>query len=90
MVWHGRRIHAQKVLLVIPIIIKILPSFTSDHFFRRCPGKAMPEADLSQPRLGKRVFDLMDDMNNRGLKKHVLGEADLFFRLNRRMKCTHT
>jgi len=39
--------------------------------------KAMP-ADLSQPRLGKRVLDLMDDMNNWGLKKHVIGEADLF------------
>ena len=39
--------------------------------------KAMP-ADLSQPRLGKRVLDLMDDMNNWGDKKHVIGEADLF------------
>jgi hypothetical protein len=50
--------------------------FTSDHFMGAA-WKAMP-ADLSQPRLGKRVFDLMDDMNNRGFKKHVIGEADLF------------
>ena len=35
-------------------------------------------ADLSQPRLGKRVLDLMDDMNNWGLKKKVMAEADLF------------
>jgi hypothetical protein len=39
--------------------------------------KAMP-ADLSQPRLGKRVLDLLDDMNNWGVKKQVLSEADLF------------
>lgn len=50
--------------------------FTSSHFFGAA-WKAMP-ADLSQPRLGKRVLDLMDDMNNWGLKKHVIGEADLF------------
>jgi hypothetical protein len=39
--------------------------------------KALP-ADLSQPRLGKRVLDLQDDMNNWGLDKRVLAEADLF------------
>lgn len=50
--------------------------FTSDHFFGGA-WKAMP-ADLSQPFLGKRVLDLMDDMANWGLKKHVLAEADLF------------
>lgn len=50
--------------------------FTSDHFLGAA-WKAMP-ADLSQPRLGKRVFDLMDNMNNWGLKKHIIGEADLF------------
>ncbi|SFQ23468.1 CehA/McbA family metallohydrolase domain-containing protein [Parafilimonas terrae] len=50
--------------------------FTSDHFLGAA-WKAMP-ADLSQPRLGKRVLDLMDDMNNWGLKKHVIGEADVF------------
>lgn len=52
------------------------PFFTSNHFLGAA-WKAMP-ADLSQPRLGKRVLDLMDDMANRGLKKQVLAEADLF------------
>ncbi|MBE7170215.1 MAG: hypothetical protein INR73_06475 [Williamsia sp.] len=50
--------------------------FKSDRFLGAA-WKAMP-ADLSQPRLGKRVFDLMDDMNNWGLKKSILSEADLF------------
>jgi hypothetical protein len=35
-------------------------------------------ADLSQPKLGKRVLDLMDDMANWGHKKYVIAEADLF------------
>jgi hypothetical protein len=52
------------------------PFFKSDHFMGAA-WKAMP-ADLSQPRLGKRVLDLMDDMNNWGDKKHTVGEADLF------------
>ncbi|MGN6265739.1 MAG: hypothetical protein ACTHM5_08695 [Ginsengibacter sp.] len=52
------------------------PFFKSNHFMGAA-WKAMP-ADLSQPRLGKRVLDLMDDMNNWGDKKHVIGEADLF------------
>jgi len=50
--------------------------FKSDHFFGAA-WKPIP-ADLSQPRLGKRVLDLMDDMANWGLKKHAIGEADLF------------
>lgn len=50
--------------------------FRSDNFLGAA-WKAMP-ADLSQPRLGKRVLDLMDDMNNWGFKKQVLGEADVF------------
>ncbi|WP_240410034.1 CehA/McbA family metallohydrolase domain-containing protein [Flavisolibacter nicotianae] len=50
--------------------------FASDRFFGAA-WKAMP-ADLSQPRLGKRVLDLMDDMANWGYQKHVLAEADLF------------
>ncbi|MEP6727800.1 MAG: hypothetical protein ABJC98_18395 [Bacteroidota bacterium] len=50
--------------------------FLSDRFLGAA-WKAMP-ADLSLPRLGKRVLDLMDDMNNWGLKKKVLSEADLF------------
>ena len=50
--------------------------FKSDRFFGAA-WKPIP-ADLSQPRLGKRVLDLMDDMNNWGVKKKVLAEADLF------------
>lgn len=52
------------------------PFFRSEHFLGAA-WKAIP-ADLSQPRLGKRVFDLLDDMNNWGLKKKVIAEADLF------------
>lgn len=50
--------------------------FKSDRFLGAA-WKAMP-ADLSQPKLGKRVLDLMDDMANWGYKKNVLAEADLF------------
>jgi hypothetical protein len=50
--------------------------YKSDRFFGAA-WKAMP-ADLSQPKLGKRVLDLMDDMANWGQKKYVIGEADLF------------
>lgn len=50
--------------------------FLSDRFMGAA-WKAMP-ADLSQPRLGRRVLDLMDDMNNWGTKKTVICEADLF------------
>ncbi|MEJ7779662.1 MAG: hypothetical protein WKF68_08725 [Daejeonella sp.] len=50
--------------------------FHSDRFLGAA-WKSLP-ADLSQPKLGKRVLDLMDDMANWGYKKHVIGEADLF------------
>jgi hypothetical protein len=50
--------------------------FNSDRFFGAA-WKSIP-ADLSQPRLGKRVLDLMDDMANWGHKKYAIGEADLF------------
>ncbi|MDN3583136.1 hypothetical protein [Mucilaginibacter flavus] len=50
--------------------------YLSDSFLGAA-WKALP-ADLSQERLGKRAFDLMDDMNNWGLHKKVLSEADLF------------
>jgi len=50
--------------------------FKSDRFFgaawKNIPG------ELSEPRLSKRVLDLMDDMANWGFKKHVIAEADLF------------
>jgi hypothetical protein len=39
--------------------------------------KAMP-GDLSSPRLGVRVLDLLDDMNTWGQRKQVLGEVDCF------------
>ena len=50
--------------------------FKSDRFMGAA-WKAMP-ADLSEPKLGNRVLDLMDDMNNWGFKKTVITEADLF------------
>ncbi len=39
--------------------------------------KAMP-SDLSSPRLGERAFKTVDDLNNLGLKKLMLGEVDVF------------
>tara|TARA_R110002051_G_scaffold65839_1_gene119484 strand:+ start:29953 stop:32034 length:2082 start_codon:yes stop_codon:yes gene_type:complete len=39
--------------------------------------KAMP-ADLSKPKLGLRVLDLLDDMNNWGFQKKIIAESDLF------------
>ncbi|MEZ0483726.1 hypothetical protein [Fibrella aquatica] len=50
--------------------------FKSDHFFGAA-WKNIP-ADLSEPRLSRRVLDLMDDMANWGHKKHVIAEADIF------------
>ncbi|GEO07795.1 hypothetical protein [Segetibacter aerophilus] len=50
--------------------------FKSDRFMGAA-WKAIP-GDLSLPTLSRRVFDLMDDMNNWGLQKHVIAEADLF------------
>ena len=39
--------------------------------------KAMP-SDLSSPRLGDRSFDLIDELNNQGLRKRLIGEVDVF------------
>jgi hypothetical protein len=39
--------------------------------------KALP-SDLSSPRLGERAFKLLDDMNNWGLPKKLMGEVDVF------------
>ena len=33
---------------------------------------------MSEPRLSRRVLDLMDDMANWGFKKHVIAESDIF------------
>jgi len=35
-------------------------------------------SDLSSPRLGERAFKTVDDMNNLGLRKRMLGEVDVF------------
>lgn len=50
--------------------------FTSDRFLGGA-WKPIP-ADLSIRKLGVRVLDLMDDMNNWGYHKKSLAEADLF------------
>lgn len=50
--------------------------FHSDHFFGAA-WKNIP-ADMSEPRLSRRVLDLMDDMANWGHKKHVIAESDIF------------
>ena len=54
---------------------------TTDYFrddrYLGAGWKAMP-ADLSSPRLGDRVFDLVDELNNQGLHKRMLGEVDVF------------
>ncbi|MDH7462433.1 hypothetical protein QEG73_14130 [Chitinophagaceae bacterium 26-R-25] len=52
-------------------------AFFNSPLFFGASWKALP-ADLSQPRLGKRALDLLDDMANWGLKKSIIGEADLF------------
>ncbi len=39
--------------------------------------KAMP-ADLASPRLGERGFTLLDDMQNWGMNKQLIGEVDVF------------
>lgn len=52
------------------------PFFKSDRYLGAA-WKAMP-ADLSHPRLGMRVLDLMNDMANWGEQKFVLGEVDVF------------
>jgi len=52
------------------------PFYKSDSWLGAA-WKAMP-SDLSQPRLGTRVLDLMDDMANWGPRKYVPGEVDVF------------
>ncbi|HJM57734.1 MAG TPA: hypothetical protein QF446_10445 [Planctomycetota bacterium] len=52
------------------------PFYQSEQFLGAA-WKAMP-ADLSQPRLGSRVLDLLDDMSNWGTPKVALGEVDVF------------
>lgn len=52
-------------------------TFYKDEHFLGGAWKAMP-ADLSLPFLGKRVLDLLDDMNNWGGRKKIIAESDLF------------
>ncbi|MEJ7692680.1 hypothetical protein [Daejeonella sp.] len=59
-----------------PDVYKEEPFFKSETFMGAA-WKAIP-ADLSLPTLSKRVLNLMDDMSNWGLKKHVIAESDIF------------
>ncbi len=51
--------------------------FKDDSVFLGCDWKALP-SDLSEPHLGYRVFDLLDDMCQWGDKKRILGCTDVF------------
>jgi len=51
--------------------------FFLSETFLGAAWKALP-ADLSIPTLGQRVLRLMDDMNNWGLRKHIISECDIF------------
>jgi hypothetical protein len=59
------------------------PDASQDSAYFRDPRyiesgwKAMP-SDLSSPRLGERAFKTVDDMNNLGLRKKMIGEVDVF------------
>jgi len=59
------------------------PDTNRDKFFFRDPSwlggtfKAMP-SDYSSPRLGERALNLLDDMNNWGSRKFMIGEVDVF------------
>ncbi|MGV3504742.1 MAG: hypothetical protein ACO1O1_13625 [Adhaeribacter sp.] len=52
-------------------------AFFKSETFMGAAWKAIP-ADLSIPTLSKRVLNLLDDMSNWGLKKHVIAESDIF------------
>ncbi|MBC7416692.1 MAG: hypothetical protein H7325_00870 [Pedobacter sp.] len=52
-------------------------AFFKSSTFLGAAWKNIP-ADLSLQTLSKRVLDLMDDMNNWGLKKTVIAECDIF------------
>ena len=52
------------------------PHFRDPRYFG-AGWKAMP-SDLSSPRLGERGLTLLDDMQNWGLNKRLLGEVDVF------------
>jgi hypothetical protein len=57
---------------------KILSTpYFQDNSYLGTGWKAMP-SDLSTPRLGERAFKTLDDLNNLGLHKHMIGEVDVF------------
>ena len=59
-----------------PDAYKEEPFFKSETFMGAA-WKAIP-ADLSWQTLSKRVLNLLDDMSNWGLKKHIIAESDIF------------
>lgn len=59
-----------------PDKIRATEHFLDPHYFG-AGWKALP-SDLSSPRLGERAFKLLDDMNNWGLPKRLVGEVDVF------------
>ena len=59
-----------------PDLYREKPFFKSDRYLGGA-WKAMP-ADLSKPRLGWRVLDLLDDTSNWGARKYIVGEVDIF------------
>lgn len=59
-----------------PDDIKETEHFRDPHYWG-AGWKQMP-TDYSSPRLGERALKLLDDMNNWGLKKRILGEVDVF------------
>ncbi len=59
-----------------PDLYRDKPFFKSDRYLGGA-WKAMP-ADLSKPRLGWRVLDLLDDTSNWGGRKYIVGEVDIF------------
>jgi hypothetical protein len=57
---------------------KILTTeFFRDPRYLGTGWKALP-SDLSSPRLGDRAFNLLDELNNQGLRKRIFGEVDMF------------
>ncbi len=57
---------------------KILDTYYfKDSSYLGTGWKQMP-SDLSSPRLGERAFKTIDDLNNLGLHKLMLGEVDVF------------
>ena len=65
-----------KASTAFPDAYKDADFFKSEHYLGGA-WKAMP-ADYSKPRLGSRVLNLLDDMNNWGAHKQAPGEVDVF------------